>query len=606
MDTSFQRLPIVIGVTGHRDVRPSDEPALATALEKIFARLQADYPYTPLLLLTPLAEGADRLAAEVALRLAIPYRVPLPMPLGNYREDFAGASRTRFERLLAAADGPPYEMPFFDTNDAQNVREPARRAEQYAVLAVHLGRASHLLIALWDGVPSERIGGTAQAVRFRVLGAPERYLPVRSVIDAPETGPVHHVYAARSTNAPLAHPVGYCSLRVRRERTDAEYRAAETFAEYCEQIAELGNAPDPFATLYQRIDAFNRDCTRLVQGDVTARTGSATQALRSAAERIATHYQKKFVGALQRLYLASALALVIFESYENVFTQAHPLVALYLAASAFAIWTYAAAHRGRWQDRAQDYRALELGLNVQHAWDAAGLGQSVADFYIRRQRTELDWIRDAIRTAHDVDRAQRFDETHGVETVRAFVLRQYAYFAGTDDDRRVAEYAGSERFAGATKRERRKAEFHERLSRSFLRASFACSVGLAAYGLVAWFAPLVIAALPGEEALHGGLIFAISLTAIGAALFNDYPNRRAHPQHARRYAVMGGICRRALDALDEAEHRSAWREPGAGPLPSRIETARACIRELGHEALSENGDWLLLHRELPIELLAVG
>jgi hypothetical protein len=26
----------------------------------------------------------------------------------------------------------------------------------------------------------------------------------------------------------------------------------------------------------------------------------------------------------------------------------------------------------------------------------------------------------------------------------------------------------------------------------------------------------------------------------------------------------------------------------------------------GHEALSENGDWLLLHRELPIELLAVG
>jgi hypothetical protein len=30
------------------------------------------------------------------------------------------------------------------------------------------------------------------------------------------------------------------------------------------------------------------------------------------------------------------------------------------------------------------------------------------------------------------------------------------------------------------------------------------------------------------------------------------------------------------------------------------------IAEVGHEALAENGDWVLMHRALPIELLQVG
>ena len=592
-----QRLPIVIGVTGHRDVRPEHEAALAAALDNIFGQLQTEYPSTPLLLLTPLAEGADQLAAEVARRRSIPYRVPLPMPLDSYRDDFpAGARRARFEELLHAADGAPYAMPFFETNDAANVADSVRRAEQYALLAAHLARAAHVLVALWDGVATQTIGGTAQAVRFRVLGVPKRYRSTSSVIDAPETGPVHQIYTPRSDSLALSRPVGTHTLRVAREAAGTT-RPSASFADVVAQIEEVeGEAADPFATLYRRIDTFNHDCANVpdARPSKPGEAATATASLMRAAERVASHYQKKFVTALQRLFCASAIALLVFEVYAHVFPSAHPLVAVYLAASLFAIWTYAGARRGRWQDRAQDYRALELGLNVQQAWDAAGLGQSVADYYIRRQRTELDWIRDAIRTAHVVDRREPFDEARGVATVRSFVERQHAYFAGT---------GGS---SGAAKRERDKAELHERLSGISLRASFAVSALLVVYGLVAWLAPNALHGIPEEDRWHGGLIFVIASTAIAAALFHDYPARRAHSQHARRYEVMGGICGRALDALDAAEAGAVWREPGDGPQPSRIAIARACILELGHEALSENGDWLLLHRELPIELLAVG
>jgi hypothetical protein len=56
------------------------------------------------------------------------------------------------------------------------------------LLAAHLGRTAHVLVALWDGIPSAPIGGTAQAVRFRELGVPKRYLRAPSIIDAPEIG----------------------------------------------------------------------------------------------------------------------------------------------------------------------------------------------------------------------------------------------------------------------------------------------------------------------------------------------------------------------------------------------------------------------------------
>jgi hypothetical protein len=36
------------------------------------------------------------------------------------------------------------------------------------------------------------------------------------------------------------------------------------------------------------------------------------------------------------------------------------------------------------------------------------------------------------------------------------------------------------------------------------------------------------------------------------------------------------------------------------------EEARALLRELGAEALEENGDWVLLHRERPLEVPHAG
>lgn len=74
--SGFKRLPLIFGISGHRDLVVGDLPQLGKHLSQIFAGFRAAYPNTPFRLLSPLAEGADRLAAEVALtcEIALLYR----------------------------------------------------------------------------------------------------------------------------------------------------------------------------------------------------------------------------------------------------------------------------------------------------------------------------------------------------------------------------------------------------------------------------------------------------------------------------------------------------------------------------------------------------
>src|SRR5579872_2717178 len=105
--TARLQAPLVIGVTGHRDLRPDDLPQLERKVKHIFERLRERYGSTPLLVLSPLAEGADRLVARVGLLDEFGARLvaPLPMPAALYEEDFEQpGSVDEFRSLLARAD----------------------------------------------------------------------------------------------------------------------------------------------------------------------------------------------------------------------------------------------------------------------------------------------------------------------------------------------------------------------------------------------------------------------------------------------------------------------------------------------------------------------
>src|SRR5262249_58490484 len=109
---------------------------------------------TPIIVLSSLAEGADRLIARVAMAHGAKLIAPLPMPAEEYRHDFEpGLKRdavAEFNRLMDEAVTAPV-MPFVGDNSPDNLREESKRAMQYREVGMFIVRHCHVLIALWNG-----------------------------------------------------------------------------------------------------------------------------------------------------------------------------------------------------------------------------------------------------------------------------------------------------------------------------------------------------------------------------------------------------------------------------------------------------------------------
>jgi hypothetical protein len=163
------RLTLDIGITGHRASVLSPElveiaspivervlTELRLALDRIHAEEQAIFsPDRPHLRLhTPLATGADQMAATIARAAGYHVRALLPLSAADYREDFEkGPERREFSKQLATA------QEVFALAAEQGEREAAYVQVGRAVVA-----ASDVLIAVWDGNGANGPGGTAHVV----------------------------------------------------------------------------------------------------------------------------------------------------------------------------------------------------------------------------------------------------------------------------------------------------------------------------------------------------------------------------------------------------------------------------------------------------------
>jgi flavin reductase (DIM6/NTAB) family NADH-FMN oxidoreductase RutF len=157
---------IIVGVTGHRDLRPEDRAVLTEAVKGELERLRALFPHSELQLLCSLAEGADLLCAGAAEELGIPLIAVLPLPLAVYTEDFTPEGRRELDRQLDRAEQ------VFQAPDAEAVPEAGKdRDHGYRQAGLYVAVRSHILLALWDGLPGPAAPcGTAAAVSFALEG----------------------------------------------------------------------------------------------------------------------------------------------------------------------------------------------------------------------------------------------------------------------------------------------------------------------------------------------------------------------------------------------------------------------------------------------------
>ena len=184
------QLAFTLGITGHRAIDPERRAGLARALDALCASVRAKVDEigrqhaavfsdssAALTMVSPLAEGADRLAAEAALQNDYALHAMLPFPREIYATDFEGEALAEYYTLLDRAEAI-CELP--------DVRDHDPRG--YVLIGEATVAQCDILVALWDGEESRGRGGTADVIEHAV----RRGVPVIHIAnDAPDVQTVY-------------------------------------------------------------------------------------------------------------------------------------------------------------------------------------------------------------------------------------------------------------------------------------------------------------------------------------------------------------------------------------------------------------------------------
>jgi hypothetical protein len=556
--SQLSRVPIVMAVTGHRNLRAEDRSALVEAVTGQLRELSRRHPHSPCMLLSALAEGADRLVARCALDAGWLLGVVLPLPQHAYECDFKRAeSIEEFRALLGRADWVQVLSP--PTLD---------RPACYVALGDWLCARAHVMMALWDGLPERGEGGTAEVVRRFREGVSQAKLVI------PEAGPVIHVQAWREGD------------------------------EHSNEISQSGRVqclpPRPaglttidlqrWSAALQRIDQFNREILGF-DGATIGRfsvlpvpvgyepVSSRLRLLFSVADYLAVQAQRDRSRMFRWLLSMAAIALLLAQVYSSLFTLPFLLCGA-IALSLTAMAWYRLSRTESLEQRYLDYRALAEACKVQHFWEMAGIQDAVTDYYLREQSDELEWIRLAIRGTRAGVRAP--GEGEGAIERLKWIRDMWL-----DDQRRY--FLGSGDRKGKAAQNRFSDDLWSRRSRLL------ATTGATLMVLTAVF-HLFIADLSqvSHDWLLRALMAAYSAVFGAAGLCKVYQHTTAFAEHAKKYHRTGQMLQVAISQLDAALESGDAR------------AATEVIRAVGIEALDENGDWLLMHRERPVSAQGFG
>ena len=184
--------PLIISVTGHRDIWPDAEillmDSLSDFLTDFFKKESKKRPQRPIVFLDGMAKGADQLVATVVNELREDYEqefisliAVFPMPEEDYVQDFSlPETKREFEYSLDCMDAK-IVLPLTKSNqELRNRGEKIHRTEQYVLLAEFLANSCNNLIALWDGqnFDKPKPGSTADVIA--------RYLNTSSLVSLHE------------------------------------------------------------------------------------------------------------------------------------------------------------------------------------------------------------------------------------------------------------------------------------------------------------------------------------------------------------------------------------------------------------------------------------
>lgn len=558
--------PLVIGVTSHRNIPAREIEPIRQRVRDFFARLKHERPELPLVLLSALAEGGDQLVAQEALAVDARLLAPLPLPRELYADDFADpASRASFDTLCAQAE--VMQLPLRAEHSLRDVGSPGTaRDRQYAQAGVYIASHCHILLAIWDGKPSTRIGGTAQIVKYHLSGTTpgrsDRRRSARHELGAGDERLLYHIVCSRDA-ADGAPAAGLLPLQTL-------WRSADT------AVATDPGKPAEFHRMFAHMAEFNTDCAKYADAidaaaaapqDGPADPVANVDRLFHAADWLAIHFQRRVLLALRSTYTLAALMGIAFTCYAHLPEQNY-LIYLFLLLFALGALVAVLARRREWHRKYLDYRALAEGLRIQSYWRRAGISvnsehEFAHDNFLQKQNVELGWIRNVMRVSALYPPAGPTEP------------------APTELARVIAEWVGESGKSGQLHYYERKTA--ERTGLHHITETIG-SISLWGGVTISVFLAVFVFRLSDEAKTI--LVTVMAVLSIIAAVREAYAYRKADKELIKQYRFMQRIFASARAALDRTHDPAEQRE---------------ILLSLGDAALTEHAEWTLMQRERQVE-----
>lgn len=570
MSAVNEPLRLTIGVTGHRDLLEAEEPAIAGKVHEFFTTLATEFPHLQLELITGLAAGADSLVAELALAMHIPVIAVLPFEQTEYEKDFEGEGElARFRCLLKQSR--VLTLPALERSESEpGLTAGSLRAQHYAKLGVFLSNHCQILLALWDGEKNGELGGTHSVTQYHLTGVMPGWV-------SPDESPN---LLADNENDLAYHIV--CSRRDADGQADEKFEALQVYwvtTHFGRQSADA--MPENYRQMFERLAMFSLDCAR--QASSLESSGSSlllsppthdlptgcerVDALYQSADWLAVRYQKFFSSSLLLSHVLAVSMGLVFVVYSEML-EVSALAWTFLGLFGLGTVLHLFSEKREWHRKYLDYRALAEGLRVQLYWGLAGVvdaqkAEFAYDNFLQKQDVDLSWIRHVMRSASLQSYHSEVPDPRWLDWVGDRWVGQ-----ATPGDGQLAYYESKALHRSRTYR------------RTVLLGSMALWVGVSMAAFLGQFATR----LNDQQAF--ALVLMMGVLPLIAGVRDAYSHKKADKELIKQYQFMAKIfsnARRLLDNSDDPAFR------------------RRVLRAVGAAALEEHAEWLLMHRERPLE-----
>lgn len=326
-----------VGVTGHRDLHPTQEPEVRRSLHRSIDDLRRRCGPAQIEFLTGMAEGADQLAAEVARELGCRIHIVLPKPSDEYRAELSDAGR----RLLDEVSSEPGVRLSVIGEGGGGLSGEGDEAYPYRRLGAYLAESAHVLIALWDGRIERKMGGSLDVLAMyldRSEGSDPELYPPHPIEDCERqqelSGPTAiWISTARVDDSiPNTTTTSYLvgtDLRGKWCRSPEPPESLTQMLDDLRGIAEVASAaPADEAAGWPLLDEF--------PDDLESSRDDAMEEIHDAylsADRLALHYQSRsdwsFIGA-SMIAAAMGFAFLWFAKIDDNLAWLYVYLALFL------------------------------------------------------------------------------------------------------------------------------------------------------------------------------------------------------------------------------------------------------------------------------------